>query len=158
MLFRSYLNKAAERHGIKPDKLEIKVNSFGTKADDILKGVYERADEAIAAKDARITELENQIREAQGSEIPYEQITRELLYKYPDVQSLILSRGSAVSVAQDSTSASGNLTMTPCINALVRTATPLEGSQIEEITKWLRIRLGDDTVVVSNVVSQSNNQ
>ena len=89
-----YLNKAAERHGIKPDKLQIKVNSFGTKADDILKGVYERADEAIAAKDARIRELEGQLQQAEQSAIPYQQIAKELKYKYPAVTALSLSRGS----------------------------------------------------------------
>ena len=154
-----YLKEAARRHGLNPDKLEITVNSFGsTKADDILKGVYARAEEAMAAKDARIKELEGQLQEADGKAIPYLQITKELKYKYPTVGSLSLSRGTAVRIlpAADS-AATGSAAMdsiveVPCINALVTTSEALPADALAEITQWLRLRLEDDSVTVTNTV------
>ena len=151
-----YLRGAATRHGLNPDKLDINVNSFGTKADELLKGVYDRAEESIAAKEARIKELEEQLRIIESSAIPYSQITRELKYKYPSVSSLTLSRGSSVRFLQTLPDSTGttrdSIVEGPCINALIGSSTALSASDEAEIKAWLKLRLNDSTVVVNNIV------
>ena len=141
-----YLRKAAERHGINPDKLDISVNSFGAKADELLKGVYEKAEEAMAAKDARIKELESELQQVAGSAIPYTQITKELKYKYPSVSGLSLSRGSQMRMEGDS------VAEVPVTNALIQSVEALSADELAEITRWLRLRLEDSTVVANNIV------
>ncbi len=140
----SVLRASAARHGLDPDKMEIKANAFGEKTGDILTNIYERADAELAAKDVRIRELEEELAAEKGAAIPYVQITRELKYKYPQVQELSLSRG--LSVQADS------LNGTPCTNALVYTGNALQGGEIGEIQDWLRLRMNDSTVVVRNLV------
>ena len=141
-----YLRTAAARHGLDTTKLEIKANTFGTKADELLKEVYNRAEESIAAKDARIRELEGQLQQAEGIPIPYQQISRELKYKYPAVSGLSLSRGSAIRMAGDS------IVEAPVTNALIQSAEALTAEQMEEITRWLRLRLEDTTIVANNII------
>ena len=156
-----YLRTSAQRHGLDPSKLEIKANAFGAKTDDILKGIYERSDEALAERDARIKELEEELKQADANAIPYQQIAKELKYKYPTVGSLSLSRGSMVQVlaAGDSTGTARDSTVeVPCLNAIIRSGEPLSRAEIDEITRWLCIRLGDDTVVVDNIVDTNSNQ
>ncbi|MBO4416921.1 MAG: TIGR00341 family protein [Bacteroidales bacterium] len=141
-----YLRGAAVRHGIDPDKLDISVNSFGAKADELLKGIYERASETIASRDARIRELEDQLNRSRGEAIPCTQITKELQYKYPVVSGLSLSRGSATRMAADS------ITEVPVTSAIVQSSEALSSEQMAEITQWLKLRLEDTTVVVNNFI------
>ena len=141
-----YLRSAAMRHSLNPNKLDIKVSSFGAKADEILKGVYDRAEEAMEAKNVRIRELEDRLKEAEGEAIPYSQISRELKYKYPAVSGLSISRGSSVRMVGDS------IAEAPVTSALVRSEGALTSAELEEITSWLRLRLSDTTVVVNNLV------
>ena len=141
-----YLRGAASRHGIDTTKLEIKANTFGAKADELLKGVYDRAEESIAARDARIKELEGQLQQAAAVAIPYQQISKELKYKYPAVSGMSLSRGSSIRMEGDS------IAEMPVTNALIQSAEALSAEQIEEITRWLRLRLEDSTIVVNNII------
>lgn len=141
-----YLKKDAQRLGLNPDRLDICVNSFGSKANELLKGIYESANEAIASKDARIRELEDELQQTRGEAIPYTQITKELIYKYPVVNGLSISRGSATRMAADS------ITEVPVTSAIVQSSEALSAEQTAEITQWLKLRLEDTTVVVNNIV------
>ncbi|MBQ3659237.1 MAG: hypothetical protein II963_03670, partial [Bacteroidales bacterium] len=140
-----FLYNAAKRHNLDTTKLHIKVNAVGARADDLLKGLYARSDEAIAARDARIKELENQLSQTKGKAIPYGQITKELKYKYPSVSSLAISRGSRVVMQADSVSE------VPVTNAIIQSSEPLSAEQMQEITNWLRLRLDDTTIVANNI-------
>ena len=152
-----FLYNAARRHNLDTTNLHIKVNAVGARADELLKGLYARADETLALKDARIAELEGRLREANSHTLPYQQITKELVYKYPGVKSLSLSRGSVMQVFKsDSTSAArDSLAERPCLNAIICTSAPLQPAEVEEITRWMRIRLNDSTVVVSNIAENN---
>ncbi len=140
-----FLYNAAKRHNLDTTKLHIKVNAVGARADELLKGLYARSDEAIAARDARIKELENQLSQTKGKAIPYGQITKELKYKYPTVSSLAISRGSRVVMQADSVSE------VPVTNAIIQSSEPLSAEQMQEITNWLRLRLDDTTIVANNI-------
>ena len=100
----------------------------------------------MAAKDARIKELESELQQAAGSAIPYTQITRELKYKYPSVSGLSLSRGSQMRMEGDS------VAEVPVTNALIQSVEALSADELAEITRWLRLRLEDSTVVANNIV------
>ncbi len=141
-----FLYNAARRHNLDTTKLSIKVNAVGARADELLKGVYARSDEAIAARDARIKELESQLSQTEGKAIPYGQVTRELKYKYPSVSSLSISRGSRVVMKADS------LSEVPVTNAIIQSSEALSAEQIAEITRWLRLRLDDTTIVANNII------
>ena len=157
-----FLYNAAARHNLDTGRLQIKVNAVGARADELLKGLYSRADEMMAVKDKRIAELEDRLRDVDAQTIPYQQITKELVYKYPAVKSLSLSRGSVMQVinASGDSAAPGrdSLLEQPCLNAIISTGAPLQAAEVDEITRWLRLRLSDSTVVVSNIVNTNTNR
>ena len=95
---------------------------------------------------ARIKELEGELQQAAGSAIPYTQITKELKYKYPSVSGLSLSRGSHMRMEGDS------VAEVPVPNALIQSAEALTAEELAEITRWLRLRMSDSTVVANNIV------
>lgn len=157
---RAALLASAERHGISAERMDLRSNTFGRrteKVDELVSGIYRRADAEMAVKNDRIKELEEQVRVLSGETIPYVQVTRELRYKYPQVRSLSMGRGMEVRLsgpaASDTLSRSAptdSLSTKPRLSVDVITSVPLSRGELEEIATWLRMRLNDTTVVVRN--------
>ncbi len=137
------LISSAKYHGIDEDKIEIKVNlydSHNNNIDEIMREVYDHTDAELEHKDKEIKKLEQELAAAKTDEIQYSQVTRELKYKYPQVNNVTISRG--VSVSAD------NLEAIPCISVITLSKNKLTDSEIAELTSWFKIRLNDSTVVV----------
>ena len=143
---REAMLESAERLGIPRESITLSEHAIGPGRDKemehLVKGIYERSDQELARKDERIRQLEAELGEIRGEEVPYGQITREVRFKYPEVQELALTRGGIV--AGDS---SGVRQRT-----VVVAVTPkrMAEKDVSDLSKWLRIRLQDTTLVVIN--------
>jgi len=139
------VEKAGE-FGITADKISIKEHNTrmeqSQSSDEIVRGIYERADEEIRRKDLQIRALENQLRNAQGKDIPYLQITKEVKTHYPEIRDLYITKGAEV--------AADSLSMQDRIVVVATTDTPMSADKKRRLTQWMKIRLEDSTVVVIN--------
>ena len=136
---------AAGRYGLSQDDITVNDHSATPVNDEyeqMVRGIYERTDEEMARKDARILQLEEQVMALKGEEIPYGQLAREIRFRYPAVREVSLGRGA--SVAADTLGARKQTLV------LAGSEQPLPQKDIEEMTQWLKIRLNDSTVVVLN--------
>ena len=137
---------SAERFGLDQDKIVINDHSSTPVNDEyerMVRSIYDRADEQMARKDARIRQLEEEILTLRGQDIPYGQLAREIRFRYPSVKEVTVTRGA--SVAADTLGAS------PRILVLAQTGGKISGSEIKEMSDWLKVRLNDTTVVVMTV-------
>ena len=109
----------------------------------MVRGIYDRTDEELARKDARILQLEEQLDAIRAAELPYGQLAREIRFRYPDVREVTLSRGAQV--AADTLGAEARILV------IAGSDKPLPEADIKEMNDWLKVRLNDTTVVVMNI-------
>ncbi len=137
---------SAQAHDLKPEQIEFRESTFGsvdTEAPEkLLKGVYERADAEIGRMNDRLVELQKELAAYKNAEIPYEKVTRELKFKYPELEAVSIGRGATVTT--DSLDVSKNIVV------VTRSSERISDKKIAEIEDWLKIRLEDSTVVVYN--------
>ncbi len=136
----------AERYGIRQDDITINDHSSAPANDEyerMVRSIYDRADEEMARKDARIRQLEEQVLSLRGEDIPYGQLAREIRFRYPDVQEVTITRGASV--------AADTLGARPRIMVLAGSKKHLAAKDIDEMKEWLKVRLNDSTVVVMNI-------
>ena len=90
----------------------------------------------------RLVELQKELAAYKNAEIPYEKVTRELKFKYPELEAVSIGRGATVTT--DSLDVSKNIVV------VTRSSERISDKKIAEIEDWLKIRLEDSTVVVYN--------
>ena len=137
---------AAERFGLDQEKIVINDHSATPVNDEyeqMVRSIYDRADEEMARKDAHIRQLEEQILSLRAQDIPYGQLAREIRFRYPDVQEVTITRGASV--------AADTLGARPRIMVLAGSKKHLAAKDIDEMKEWLKVRLNDSTVVVMNI-------
>ena len=71
------------------------------------------------------------------------QVAREAKTQYPEIAELSLTRGAAVQT--------DSLSRNDCLVAVAKTAKPMKKDRQKSLSDWLRVRLGDSTVVVLNL-------
>ena len=113
--------------------------------DTILKGIYERAENEIVRKDAKIEELQKEIIELKDRDINYKRVAREVRYNYPDIKDISISQGAVVD---------DSLKVKECTIVLANSAKPLPHAQVKKVEEWLKLRLEDSTVVVHNIIGK----
>ena len=136
---------AAERFGLSQNDITINDHSSAPANDEyerMVRSIYDRADEEMARKDARILQLEEQVQTLKGEDIPYSQIVREIRFRYPAVKEVTLTRGATVPA--DTLGAKSRTII------MAGTERPLPVKELEDLTQWLKIRLNDTTIVVMN--------
>ena len=137
---------SAERHGIKEIQIKFSERAMyedGDKASEkLVKGIYERTDSEIAQRESRIRDLERQLNQYKTVEIPYTQIANEIHSQYPEITGMFIARGAEVKC--DSLAARNGLIL------VTDSAKPISEQTLTKLENWLRIRLGDSTVVVIN--------
>ena len=142
---REALMASAERLGIPRNTLTLSDHSFSTgqnkEVEDLIKGIYDRSDQELSRKDDRIRDLEAEVQQLRGGQVPYEQISKEVRYRYPEVKELTLTRGASVEGESDVRE-----------RMLVIAVTPkrMAAKDVQDLTGWLRVRLQDSTLVVLN--------
>ena len=147
---KEYLAASAAKYGIKESQLVFNEHSLGNVKDgtseNIVQTIYERADTEIRRQEDRIRTLESELASARQKEIPYAQISKEVVSQYPEIQDLYIANGQEIQ--KDSLSGRNRILV------VANTTEPMERKRIESLEQWLKIRLNDNTVVVMNQTIQ----
>lgn len=143
---KSRLRLSAKDHGIDPERVEfyahqIAPNENGS-ADKLVRDIYARTDSEIGKRDAQIRMLEMELSKYKQKEIPYTQISREIVSQYPQVKEIYISRGADVTT--------DSLYTKDCILVVAKTQRALGDEAKLRMTEFLKARLNDTTVVVIN--------
>lgn len=143
---KEYLAASAAKYGIKESQLVFNEHSLGNVKDGasekIVQTIYERTDIEIRRQEERIRTLEGELASARQKEIPYTQISKEVVSQYPEIQDLYIANGQEIQ--KDSLSGRNRILV------VANTPEPMERKRIESLEQWLKIRLNDNTVVVMN--------
>ena len=147
---KEYLAASAAKYGIKESQLVFNEHSLGNMKDGasekIDQTIYERADTEIRRQEDRIRTLESELASERQKEIPYAQISKEVVSQYPEIQDLYIANGQEIQ--KDSLSGRNRILV------VANTTEPMERKRIESLEQWLKIRLNDNTVVVMNQTIQ----
>lgn len=147
---KSRLRLSAKDHGIDPERVEfyahqIAPNENGS-ADKLVRDIYARTDSEIGKRDAQIRMLEMELSKYKQKEIPYTQISREIVSQYPQVKEIYISRGADVTT--------DSLYSKDCILVVAKTQRALGDEAKFRMTEFLKARLNDTTVVVINALDK----
>lgn len=147
---KSRLRLSAKDHGIDPERVEfyahqIAPNENGA-ADKLVRDIYARTDSEIGKRDAQIRMLEMELSKYKQKEIPYTQISREIVSQYPQVKEIYISRGADVTT--------DSLYSKDCILVVAKTQRALGDEAKLRMTEFLKARLNDTTVVVINALDK----
>lgn len=147
---KSRLRLSAKDHGIDPERVEfyahqIAPNENGS-ADKLVRDIYARTDSEISKRDAQIRMLEMELSKYKQKEIPYTQISREIVSQYPQVKEIYISRGADVTT--------DSLYTKDCILVVAKTQRALGDEAKLRMTEFLKARLNDTTVVVINALDK----
>ena len=147
---KSRLRLSAKDHGIDPERVEfyahqIAPNENGS-ADKLVRDIYARTDSEIGKRDAQIRMLEMELSKYKQKEIPYTQISREIVSQYPQVKEIYISRGADVTT--------DSLYSKDCILVVAKTQRVLGDEAKLRMTEFLKARLNDTTVVVINALDK----
>ena len=143
---RDALLQSAVRHGIAADRITFKESDFSqaqNASDEILKGIYERAEDEMIRKDKKIEELRKEVSDLKGKEINYQRVAREVRFSYPEIKNISIGKGAEVD---------DSLKVTDRTIIIARSAKPMPASQVKKVEEWLKLRLEDSTAVVHNIV------
>ena len=137
----------AREHGINEEQLIIKEyitqNSKGN--EEIFKGIYEKLDSKIGQYEAIIEQLTGELDAAKKDELPYQQLASEISATYPEVKHIYLGQGAHISI--------DSLKVSPCLLLKVHTDTLMSESSVEQLKKWVKVRLQVENVEIENHAS-----
>lgn len=139
---REIIFKTAAEFGLKAENIIISDHSKSEDFDDLelVKGIYDKMDTEVGKRDDEINRLREELRIAKGIDIPYVQITREIINTYPTVREVHLAQGACV--------AADSLTMTPSVTIVVRCDTLMVDEEHAKLHEWLKIRLNSDNLTL----------
>jgi len=143
---KSGLIESAGKYGIKENQVLINENASAESLNEseIVKGIYERTDSEIGRRDSEIKRLEKMIEEMQQNDIPYVQITKEIINQYPSVKEVFISRGAGVK-AED-------MMRTDAVFIVVKTDAELDVQERTRLANWLKIRLNFDNIILDEEI------
>lgn len=147
---KSRLRLSAKDHGIDPERVEFYAHQIAPdengSADKLVRDIYARTDSEIGKRDAQIRMLEMELSKYKQKEIPYTQISREIVSQYPQVKEIYISRGADVTT--------DSLYTKDCILVVAKTQRALGDEAKLRMTEFLKARLNDTTVVVINALDK----
>lgn len=137
---RSFMYKEAENYGIKPEQIRINDHTISESGNDIelVKGIYDRMDQEIGKRDADIVRLKQELDLARKEELPYLQLTKEIISTYPSVKEVHLAQGAAVTA--------DSLAVSRSILVMVTAEESFTESDSVRLHQWLKVRLETDEV------------
>lgn len=134
----------AERYGITRNQIVIHEDATRGRENiseaEIIKGIYEHTDQQIKALNDSIVKLNAQLSAFKDKEIPVRSIARELFAQHPEINSISLTRGSAVDA--------DSLFVTERIMVFVSSDKPVSTELRSMIENWLKVRLDNENVTV----------
>ena len=137
---------SAEEYGITRSQIVFHEDATSMRQEfsevEIVKGIYEHNDQQIKRLNDSISKMEATISDYKSKEIPIEDISKELFAQYPTITEISLSRGSSVKLSDG--------TVTEQLVAFLTTNEPLDTELHDRIERWLKVRLGNENIIVIN--------
>ena len=143
---RQSLYASAKEHGISEEQLVVKEYITRDSRDNqaIFKDIYEKLDSEIETKEKTIEQLTNELQTVKKEELPYMQLANEIAASYPEIKHVVMGMGSRVNL--------GSQQMSPCLIVKVQTENLLPQSSLEQLKKWIQVRLQIDDVELDNTI------
>lgn len=132
----------AEQYGITADQICINDHTTAEDTDEleVVKGIYDKMDREIEKRDADIRRLKDELKIAKGNDIPYVQITREIISTYPYINEVMLANGAKVT--------SDSLAMESGISVIVRCDSIMPAADSAKLSEWLKVRLNNEEILL----------
>ena len=143
---RSNLYVYASEHGIKEEQIVIKEYITKNSQDNevIFKGIYERLDSEIEKYETTIEQLSQELQAAKKNDLPYLQIANEISATYPSIKHVFMGQGAHVAI--------DSMKVSSCLMVKVQTDSLMPAASVEQLKKWIQIRLQIDNVQIQNEI------
>jgi hypothetical protein len=134
--------RTAAEFGLKEENIIMNDHARTEDFDDLelVKSIYDKMDTEVARRDDEIRRLREELKVAKGIDIPYIQIAKEIANTYPAVREVYLSQGAHVHT--------DSLNMTSSMTVVVRCDTLMVQDEYDRLSKWLKIRLNFEEVLL----------
>ena len=144
------LYKSAEEYGITRSQIVFHEDATSMRQDiseaEMMKGFLEHTDQQIKTLNDSIVKLGDALNAYKEKELPVEAVSKELFAQYPNIVSLSLTKGAVVETSEQGE--------TEQIIALVTSDELLTADQKDRIERWLKVRLGNENILVVNQKQQ----
>jgi len=141
---RNKLYESGENLGLKRNQIIIEENAAIDREDlsesFIVKSMMKQSEDEIKKREGTILTMEKQLDDYKAKEIPYTQITKEVLSQYPGLIDLSLSRGAITSA--------DSLKPAEAIIAVARWDKPQSMESVKKLQDFLKVRLNFENVEV----------
>lgn len=133
-----YIN--ASKYDINKEQIQINdhTNTDDRNDIEIVKDIYDKMGREISERDADIKRLEEELKASKAVDIPYVQITREIVNSYPQIKEVHITQGASVK--------SDSLAIHQSIMVMVKTDTFMMEEDSLKLNSWLKIRLNNDNL------------
>lgn len=133
----------AESYGLKEDNIAITSREIGFQSnretERIIKGIYQMTDNEMERRDKEIEDLKETIFQLKTSDIPYEQLSKELRYHHPEITSITIGKGAMVN---------DSVTTDNQVLVMLKSKEHLDDGDLKRISEWFKIRLNNENVIV----------
>ena len=139
------LYRSAESFGLKRE--QVKINQNVTSGQDnsltdkvAIQSIFERNDLEIEKREELIRNMETELRKYKNREYLFDQVAKEMQAQYPEIQSLSISTGYSYVIGTDEKKEE--------IFIYVKAEEPIPEDKIENMRKWLTVRLGFNDISI----------
>lgn len=113
-----------------------------TNKDKLVESIFERSDNEILKREQLISQIEKDLREYKRKDIPANQIAKEILAQNPNIKSFSIGRITDISPVDFNNNEQ--------IILIIGTEIPLDISSLNNLKKWLSIRLDFNNLKIIN--------
>lgn len=139
---RQQIMRTAAEYGLKEENIIINDHTATADVNDLelVKGIYDRMDTEVGKRDEEIRRLREELRAIRRNDIPYVQITREVVSSYPSVLEIHLAQGARVTA--------DSLAVKPCFTVVVKSEPALAPEDSVRLSSWLQVRLNAESILL----------
>ena len=139
---RQHIMRTAAEYGLKEENIIINDHTATADVNDLelVKGIYDRMDTEVGKRDEEIRRLREELRAIRRNDIPYVQITREVVSSYPSVLEIHLAQGARVTA--------DSLAVKPCFTVVVKSEPALAPEDSVRLSSWLQVRLNAESILL----------
>lgn len=136
------LYRSAHKFGLTDDQLIISQRGATDQSEMTdrvaIQSIYERSDQEIQKREQIISSMEKVLQTYKSKELPYEQITNELVAQYPSLSDVTLTRGYSITT--------DTLGRTEEIIIILQAEKRISQENMEKLRKWLTVRLDFENI------------
>ena len=136
------LYRSAHKFGLTDDQLIISQRGATDQSEMTdrvaIQSIYERSDQEIQKREQIISSMEKELQTYKSKELPYEQITNELVAQDPSLSDVTLTRGYSITT--------DTLGRTEEIIIILQAEKRISQENMEKLRKWLTVRLDFENI------------